>query len=123
MGLRDVELSELRNWARIELKRSFGPGHSGQVPRVELVLPKLIWSVSWVARLLLLSRGIICDSKREALKRLAQEYIEIREPVGLLMRDFDKPNSEPITINSEQSEMLRHSLVMLAAKETLRRDK
>ena len=113
-----IELADLSDWARRELGRYFGHTYSGEMPRIKLVLSKLIWSVSWVARLLMLSRGMVCDSKKDALTWLAQEYIEIREPVSLLLSDFYKSDTEPTAITSNQSETLRGFLFKLAVKES-----
>jgi predicted nucleotidyltransferase len=114
----DVMVTDLIMWARNELRKLFGPSHSGDVPRVDLVLSGLIWSVSWAARLLMLARGLVCDSKRESLKWLAKEYIEIREPISLLLGDYYRSDAEPISITSAQSETLRKFLLKLLIQES-----
>jgi hypothetical protein len=106
-GFPDISLKQLSEWARRELRNAFGPSHNRDIPRVDVVLSKLIWSVSWSARMLMLARGRMCDSKREALTWLAHEYAEIREPVGLLLDDYSKSDEEPISITANRSMALR----------------
>jgi hypothetical protein len=117
-GLPDIELGHLSEWARKEIRRyvSFSP--SGEVSEAKLVLSGLIWVVSSSARLLMLARGTVCDSKRDALMWLAHEYVDIRELISLLLSDFDKSDVEPISITSAQSVTLRRFVLKLLIQES-----
>jgi hypothetical protein len=106
-GFPEISLSQLSGWARKELQKAFGSSHSGEVPKADVVLSKLIWSVSWSARMLMLAKGIVCDSKQEALKWLAQNHPEIREPIRLILDDFSKSDAEPTAITADQDFALR----------------
>lgn len=116
-GFPEITLSQLSEWARRELRNAFGPLHSGAIPKVDEVLSKLIWSVSWSARMLMLARGLVCDSKQEALRWLAQEHAEVRELVSLLLDDYSKSDAEPISITSDQSLILRRFCFELMLRE------
>lgn len=106
-GLPDISLKQLSEWARRELRTTLGPSLGGEVLKVDVVRSKLIWSVSWSARMVMLARGLICDSKQDALKWLARENPEIRDLVGLLLDGYSKSDAEPISITSDQSVTLR----------------
>ena len=112
--LPDIGLAELSELALYVLRNSSYPS---SLPKVELVLSELIWSVSWAARMLMLARGVVCDSKREALMWLSQEYIEIRELIDLLLGDFYCSDSCPISITSSQGETLRVFVLELLIRE------
>jgi predicted nucleotidyltransferase len=103
----DISHSQLRAWAFERLKYMLAGNPEGIVPEPEVVLSKLIWSVSWSARMLMLLRGNVCESKREALQWLASEYVEIRNLVCLLLDDYSKSDEVALSITSEQSAMLR----------------
>lgn len=55
----------------------------------------------------MLSRGTVCESKKEALQWLASEYSEIRDFVNLLIDDYLKSDEVIPVISSEQSLILR----------------
>lgn len=116
-GFPDISLKQLSEWARRELRNAFGPSHGGDIPKIDVVLSKLIWSVTWSVRMLMLARGMMCDSKQEALQWLAQEHPEIRELVGLLLDDYAKSDTEPISISSDQSVTLRRFCFELMLRE------
>jgi hypothetical protein len=103
----DISYGELRAWAREHIEETFAGNPGDNVPEPDLVLSKLIWSVSWAARLLMLLRGNVCESKREALQWLASEYGEIRDMVSLLLDDYLKSDEAALSITSEQSVILR----------------
>jgi hypothetical protein len=84
----DISHNQLRAWAFESLKHMLASNPEGIVPEPKLVLSKLIWSVSWSARMLLLLRGNVCDSKREALQWLATEYVEIRNLICVNRRPY-----------------------------------
>jgi predicted nucleotidyltransferase len=103
----DISRSQLRAWAFETLEPLSASNLHGNVPDPNLVLSKLIWSVSWSARMLMLLRGSVCESKRAALQWLASEYAEIRNLVGLLLDDYSKSDEAALSISSEQSVILR----------------
>jgi predicted nucleotidyltransferase len=103
----DISHSQLRAWAFERLKYMLAGNPEGIVPEPKVVLSKLIWSVSWSARMLMLLRGNVCESKREALQWLASEYVEIRNLVCLLLDDYSKSDEVALSITSEQSAILR----------------
>jgi hypothetical protein len=103
----DISHSQLGAWAFETLKPMLAGNPEGNVPELDVVLSKLIWSVSWSARMLMLLRGHVCESKREALQWLASEYVEIRNLVGLLLDDYSKSDEAALSITSEQSVILR----------------
>lgn len=102
----DISHSQLRAWAFERLQYMLASNPEGNVPEPKLVLSKLIWSVSWSARMLMLLRGNVCESKREALQWLASEYVEIRNLVCLLLDDYSKSDEVALSITSEQSAIL-----------------
>ncbi len=103
----DISHSQLRAWAFGELEYMSASNPEGIVPEPKVVLSSLIWSVSWSARMLMLLRGNVCESKREALQWLASEYVEIRKLVCLLLDDYSKSDEVALSITSEQSAILR----------------
>lgn len=106
-GFPEISVSQLSEWAQKELQNAFGSSHGGEVPKADVVLSKLIWSVSWSARMLLLARGIVCDSKQESLRWLSQEYPEVRETIGLLLDNYSRTDAEPVSITADQDWALR----------------
>jgi len=103
----DITRSQLRAWAVERLQYMLAGNPESIVPEPKVVLSKLIWSVSWSARMLMLLREHVCESKREALQWLASEYVEIRHLVCLLLDDYAKSDEVEFPITSEQSAMLR----------------
>lgn len=103
----EISLSETKRWARSELRDMSLQNPFNIIIEKELVLSELIWSVSWLARMLMLSQGTVCDSKRAALEWLASKYEEINIIVNLLLKDYSKSDNEPISIAFEQSMFLR----------------
>ena len=61
---------------------------------------------SGVAQMLMLARGNICSSKRELLKWLSDEHIEIREMINLFREDFEKSDDLAITLSARQASTL-----------------
>jgi len=102
----DISHSQLRAWALEELEYMLASNPEGFVPEPKVVLSKLIWAISWSARMLMLLRGNVCESKREALQWLASEYVEIRNLVCLLLDNYSKSDEAALSITSEQSAML-----------------
>jgi hypothetical protein len=68
--------------------------------------------------MLMLSRGIICDSKRDAMLWLAEEHSEIKELIGLLLEDYSKPADTVPAITAEQSVQLRKYCQNLLVRES-----
>lgn len=102
----DISHSDLKAWAIKDLKDKFSTKSlEVNLPETKVLLG-LTWAVSWAARMLMLSRGTICESKREALQWLANEYAEIGSLVSLLLYDYNKSDSAPMSITSEQSKVL-----------------
>lgn len=114
----DVTLDQLRAWALRELKNLSEKGNARScIPK----LSSLIWSVSWTARLLMLSRGDVCESKLEALQWLANENNEgddISNLIGLLLENFHKSDDASVAITSEQDLLLSRFCIDLARRET-----
>lgn len=102
----DISQSELRAWASEELMSLLASNPQGNVPAPAVVLSKLIWSVSWAARMLMLLKGSVCESKREALQWLAREYVETRNLVCLLLDNYLMSDEIALSITSEQSQFL-----------------
>lgn len=105
--IRDISITELSNWAKKSLSSMSRSNPQGIVPENEIILSKLIWSVSWTARMLMLSKGLICESKRDALEWLAIEHNEISASVRLLLKDFYNGDDTAISINKQQDVELR----------------
>lgn len=103
----DISNNELRAWAINELKYISISNPENIVPEIEVKLSGLIWSVSWMARMLMLTRGVICDSKQEALQWLANEYSEIKDLVYLLLNDYTKSDDMVASITPKESVILR----------------
>ena len=103
----EISHSQLRAWALETLGYMKASNPGGFVPEPQLVLSKLIWTVSWAARMLMLVKGETCDSKREALQWLANEHVDVRSLVSLLLEDYSKSDEAPLSITSEQSVALR----------------
>lgn len=114
----DIEKNQLRVWANKEINTFLKNIDVNNVPRVDVVLPKLIWVISWSARMLMLSRGIICDSKRDAMLWLANEHSEIKDLIGLLLEDYSKPADSVPAITAEQSVQLRKYCQDLLVRES-----
>lgn len=104
----NISINELQAWAIDSLKKMFSGKSVNSIPDVEIVFSKLIWSTSWAARMLMLSNGIVCESKRESLIWLANEYSEINEHVELLLKDFYNSDEQPVSISPEKNIELRN---------------
>ena len=115
----EIEISSLRDWANAEIKRMFGALRSSDIPKLEEGLSGLIWSVSLSARLVMLCRGSVCESKIEALQWLADEYHEIRDILNLLIADYSKSDQQKALITSEQSLILRKFCLEIMQKEVV----
>ena len=94
----------MKAWALATLKDLLLSNPEGNVQETK-VPSELMWSVSWAARMLMLSRGYICESKQEALQWLANEYAEIRSLVTILIDGYVKPDMAEIS--SQGSILLR----------------
>lgn len=99
----DISHGQLRVWAFETLENMLASNPEGNVPEPKVVLSKLIWSVSWAARMLMLLRGDVCESKREALQWLSNEYGEIRNLVCLLLDSYSMSDEGALAMTSEQS--------------------
>jgi hypothetical protein len=113
----EITLDELSAWARGHLNRMSVTNPDALLPEPRVELSKVIWLVSKTARLLLLSKGTFCESKREALEWLANEHPEIQSLVRLLLGDYLKTDDMPVSITSEQSAVLRKFCVNLLLRE------
>lgn len=95
--VQEISLEDLRNWAFKDIENYWIPLLSDLIsrgsPEAKIPLSALIFMASGVARMLMLTQGNICASKREALQWLANEYVEIRESINLLIEEFEKPDS------------------------------
>jgi hypothetical protein len=98
----DISTAKLSEWARENLRGLMKSNPKGIVPASAVELPGLFWSISWSARMLMLSRGTICESKQEALQWLACEYPEIKDMVNLLSSDYMRLDIVSTSITSEQ---------------------
>lgn len=114
----EISHGQLNTWVKEKLEYIVQENPKGIVPDSAVVLSKLIWSISWSARMLMLSKGNVCESKREALKWLASEYSEIRSLVYLLLDDYLKSDEVPASITSEQSMKLREFCLGLLLQES-----
>lgn len=114
----DISHEQLRAWALETLSYMMASNPEGIVPEEKLVLSNLIWGVSWSARMLMLLRGNVCESKREALQWLASEYVDIRDLVCLLLDDYLKPDEVAPSITSEQSAIMRKFCLEQLRKES-----
>lgn len=109
----DVSFIELRKWALMHLQAlSKGTTRDGVTS-----LSNLIWTTSWAARMLMISKGNVCESKQEALRWLANENEEIRHLVNLLLADFYKTDIEASSMTLEQSLDLGKYCIELARRE------
>lgn len=109
----EVSIEQLRISAFENLRELSKGTQQGGMPK----LSRLIWTVSWASRMLMLSRGQVCESKREALQWLANEYSEISSLIALLLKDFYKSDDVSMSITQEQSVLLSKACIELAQKE------
>lgn len=101
--LPEIAPIQLREWAIENLRRV-----AKAEPRaINLKFSELIWSVSWSARMTMLARGEVCESKLEALKWLSIEVPESSYIVSLLIEGFNNSDNTITPISLEQSVMLR----------------
>jgi len=113
----DISLNDLRKWAFEELKYLVGDSQKRDLPKIDVVLSELIWSISRSARTLMLVRGQVCESKREALQWLANEHDEIAGLAGLLLEHYHRSDDAQVPITEEQSLMLRRFCLELMRRE------
>jgi hypothetical protein len=108
--IRDIDQEELKDDALKDIKNQWIPTLKDMLhgkPEAKIPLAPLIWTASLVARqLMLLTKGNICGSKKEALYWLADEYREIREMINLLIKDFEKPDEIAMAFNSKEALIL-----------------
>jgi hypothetical protein len=118
-SFRDISQGELRVWAIRDIGGHWIPFVGGLVSQANrssesrIPLSTLICLASGVARILMLANGTICSSKREALRWLANECVEIREMVYLLIEDFEKPDDVAGKFTIEQAVDLGRSCLRL----------
>lgn len=113
VALPDIQTNELSRWALGQMELFIGNLHIDDVPIIEAEPNGLIWSISWSARMLLLSRGIVCDSKLDAIRWLANEYSEIRASVDLLINNFSASGTIQSLLTKEESLKLRKFCVRI----------
>jgi hypothetical protein len=107
--VREISREELKAWAFWNIENHWIPLINDIVSRstvsseIQIPLSTLIFMASGVARILMLTKGNICSSKREALQWLANEYFEIRETINLLQAEFEKPNNVAHTLTASQA--------------------
>ena len=109
----DVTIDELRRWAFTNLQML----SNGTTSARRSTISNLIWTTSWAARMLMLSKGNVCESKQEALRWLASENEEIRDVVNILLENFYKTDVEPTSVTLEQSLELGEFCIELARRE------
>ncbi len=54
----------------------------------------------------MLTKGIVCSSKREALKWIGREYPEIHDTIELLDKQFGLPDDIAVTLTGKQPKEL-----------------
>ena len=107
--IRDMGQEELREWAIKNIKDfwipiiSDGLSLGDESSEVKIPLSSLVWTARGVARMLMLTQGNICSSKREALVWFADKFPEIRETINLLREDFEKPDDMAMALNAKQT--------------------
>lgn len=111
----DINLNQLKSWAQ-EQMNYLSKANPPKDAYDSTNLTRLIWVISYSARLLMLSKGNICESKQEALKWLSSEYYEIRELVNSLLDNYSK-QSNTTSITPEGSFKLRKFCVDLMLQE------
>lgn len=106
--IQDTSIDDLKNWALKDIRNHLIPhlsyitANSNLSPGDKLPLSALIQIASSVARMLMLTRGTICSSKRDALLWLSNEYIETKEIVNLLIIDFNKTDERANAFTPQQ---------------------
>ena len=103
----EIGINQLSLWAKENLRDMIKSNPDGLLSKHDVVLSKEIWTISWFSRMLLLSKGEVCESKREALLWFANEFSEVKEIVTLLLDDYFKSDADPAKITADQSLMLR----------------
>jgi hypothetical protein len=107
--LPEISIRELQIWAIKNIESfwipniSKGLSHLDESSEYKIPLSSLVWTASGVARILMLARGDICSSKREALRWLALERPEIRETINLFREEYDKPDDIAMTLSTKQA--------------------
>lgn len=110
--IREINQEELKKWALSDIKSYWIPllnslvSYSKIPLEDKIPLSGLIWVASGVARMLMLSEGNICTSKRVALQWLAAEYGEIRNLVNLLIEEFNNPDNIARTLTAREALVL-----------------
>ena len=115
--VREISQEELKDWAFKYIEGHWIPLLNDLIlrgsPEAKIPLSALIFIASGVARMLMLTKGNICSSKREALQWLADEYIETREIINLLKEDFQKADTVANTFTASQSRILGNNLLKI----------
>lgn len=108
--VQEISQEDLKIWAFKDIEKYWIPLLNEIIsrgsPEAKIPLSTHIWLASGVARILMLTKGNICSSKRMALQWLADEYIEIRETIYSLKEDFEKPDNLANTLTTDQAFML-----------------
>ena len=108
----EISQEELRVWAIRDIECHWIPlladlvSMADKSTETKIQLTPLVWVASGVARMLMLARGKVCASKREALQWLAEENSEIRETINLLIENFEKPDCVAPTFASKHTHAL-----------------
>ncbi len=105
--VRDIDIDELRLWSFKYIEEFWVPLlknlNSRGNPSIQIPSSSLIWMASGIARILMLTNGVICKSKLEALKWLASEYSEVRDTITELIKDFDKSDLDAFQLTGKQA--------------------
>lgn len=107
--VQEISQEDLKVWALNDIEKYWIPLFSDLISRSDISseakIPQsmLIWTASGVARMLMLTKGNICSSKREALKWLADQNIAIREIINKLSLEFEKPDDIADTFTTDQT--------------------
>lgn len=110
----DININQLKSWAQ-EQMNYLSKANPPKDAYDSTNLTRLIWVISYSARLLMLSKGNICESKQEALRWLANEHSEIRDLVNSLLENYSK-QSDTTSITPEGSFKLRKFCVDLMSQ-------
>lgn len=107
--IREISEVELKAWAIKEIREYWVPMFSDLLSRssassdAKISLKPAIWTASCVARLLMLSEGIICHSKLEALHWLANKSSESKAMINLFIQEYEKPDDVAMTFTFQQT--------------------
>lgn len=105
--VRNIDIDELRRWSFKYIEEFWLPLlrdlNSRGDPSIQIPLSSLIWMASGIARILMLTNGVVCNSKREALRWLGSEYPEVRNTMTELIKDFDKSDLDAFQLPGKQA--------------------